>query len=55
MSHSQGVFLKGFSDQVKDELAARDDPDSLDSLISLATSLDNHLWECRRRLVVPHL
>ncbi|XP_072924157.1 uncharacterized protein [Hemitrygon akajei] len=33
---------------VKDELVARDDSDSLDSLISLATRLNNHLWERRR-------
>lgn len=28
----QRVFLNGLSDQVKDELAARDEPDTLDSI-----------------------
>lgn len=39
-------FHIGFSDQIKDELAVRDDPAGWDSLISLATRLDNCLWEC---------
>lgn len=46
----QGVFLKGLSDedQMKDELAARDETSSLEELISLATRLDNRLRERRR-------
>lgn len=35
----QGVFLNVLSDQVKAELGRRDDNDSLDLLISLATKL----------------
>lgn len=44
----QDVFLRGLSDNVKDELAARDETDSLEGLISLATRLDNRLRERRR-------
>lgn len=44
----QGVFLKGLSEQVKDELVARVDPASLDILISLAIRTDNRLCERRR-------
>ncbi|XP_062923390.1 cadherin-1-like [Mobula hypostoma] len=42
----QGVFRNGLSDMVKDELAASDDTDSLDSLISLATS--RKIWKDAR-------
>lgn len=46
----QGLFLSGLSEQLKDELAARDDSDSLDSLVSLAIKLDNRLRErCREK------
>ncbi|XP_072134918.1 uncharacterized protein [Mobula birostris] len=44
----RGVYRNGLSDMVKDELAATDDTDSLDSLISLATRLDNRLQERHR-------
>lgn len=44
----RGVFLRGLAENIKDELAARDETDSLDSLISLATRLDNRLRERRR-------
>lgn len=40
----QGIFLNSLSDQVKEELVEIDKPDTLDSLISLAAWLDNHLW-----------
>lgn len=36
MKALQGVFLKGLSEQIKDELAARYDPADLDAFISLA-------------------
>lgn len=41
--------MGGFSELVRDELVARDDPDSLDSLVSLAIKLDNRLREGRRQ------
>ena len=44
----QGIFVKGLSEELKDELAARDETSSLDELISLATRLDNRLRERRR-------
>ena len=44
----QGVFLRGLRDELRDELAARDETTSLDDLISLATRLDNRLRERRR-------
>ena len=44
----QGVFRKGLSEAVKDELAARDESDSLDDLVALAIRLDNRLRERRR-------
>ncbi len=44
----QGLFLKGLSEEIKDELAARDETMSLEELIQLATRLDNRLRERRR-------
>lgn len=44
----QAVFVKGLSDDVKDELATRDEPNSLDELISLAIRVDNRLRERSR-------
>ena len=44
----QGVFMKGLNDRVKDELATRDETNSLEELISLATRLDNRLRERQR-------
>lgn len=47
----QSVFLQGLADNIKDELAARDETQSLDELISLAIRLDNRLRERRRERV----
>lgn len=44
----QAVFSKGLSDQIKDELAARDEPSDLHSLVSLAIKLDNRFRERQR-------
>ncbi|KAF7640739.1 hypothetical protein LDENG_00018860, partial [Lucifuga dentata] len=44
----QGAYLQGLTEKIKDELAARDDTNSLDSLISLSIRLDNRLRERRR-------
>lgn len=41
----QRIFQNGLSNQVKDELAARDEFHALDSLIFLVTQLDNHFQE----------
>lgn len=38
-----GVFRRGLSEEVKDELAAREEAQSLDKLIDLAICLDNQL------------
>lgn len=43
-----GAFRKGLNEEIKDELASRDDPPSLNSLISLSIQLDNCLRERRR-------
>ncbi|KAF7646963.1 hypothetical protein LDENG_00179570 [Lucifuga dentata] len=52
----QGAYLQGLSKQIKDELAARNEKDSLDSLISLSIRLDNQLQErCRERAGRPVL
>lgn len=44
----QGAFYHGLNDYIKDELAARDETDNLESLISLSIHLDNRLCEQRR-------
>ena len=44
----QGVLLKGLSEEIKNELAARNKSSSLEELIRLATWLDNRLRERRR-------
>lgn len=44
----QSVFLNGLSEQLKDELALKDDSDNLDSMISTAIKMDNRLRERRR-------
>lgn len=44
----QTVFLNGLSEQLKDELALKDDSSDLDSLISTAIRLDNRLRERKR-------
>lgn len=43
----QGVFYRGLHDQLKDELATRNDIASLDQLISNSIRLDNRLRERR--------
>ncbi|KAI5627233.1 hypothetical protein C0J50_13205 [Silurus asotus] len=47
------TFLQGLSSAVKDELAARDPPQDLDSLISLATRIDRRIKERRRERGYP--
>ncbi|KAI5104624.1 nephrocystin-4-like, partial [Silurus meridionalis] len=47
------TFLQGLSSAVKDELAARDPPQDLDSLISLATRIDRRMKERRRERGYP--
>ena len=44
----QGIFLKGISEELKDELVTRDEPDSLEALIDLTIRLDNRIRERRR-------
>uniref|UniRef100_A0A8C6UCE1 CCHC-type domain-containing protein n=1 Tax=Neogobius melanostomus TaxID=47308 RepID=A0A8C6UCE1_9GOBI len=50
------VFTNGLSEQLKDELAVKDEYEDLDSLISAAIRLDNRIRERRRdrSLSVPH-
>ncbi|XP_050924947.1 uncharacterized protein LOC108874699 [Lates calcarifer] len=48
----QGLFLRGLSEELKDELASRDETSSLEELISLAIRLDNRLSERRRERAV---
>lgn len=43
--------MKGFSDEVKDELAARDETTCLEELIGLAIGLDDCLRERQREQV----
>ncbi|XP_057692820.1 uncharacterized protein LOC130916258 [Corythoichthys intestinalis] len=43
-----GIFRRGLSSAVKDELAARDDSSNLEDLISLSVLLDNRLKERER-------
>lgn len=43
-----GIYLKGLSDQLKDELATREEPESLEQLISLSIWIDYHLRERSR-------
>ena len=44
----KGIFTRGLSEQLKDELATRDEPPSLEELIALAIRVDNRLRERRR-------
>ena len=44
----QGFFLRGLRDELRDELAARDETTLLDELISLSIRLDCRLHERRR-------
>ena len=45
----QGVFIRGLKEELRDELAVRDETTSLDELISLAIRLDNRLRERSER------
>lgn len=44
----QTVFVNGLNEQLKDELALKEDSDNLDSIVSLAIKLDNRLRERKR-------
>lgn len=44
----RSIFFRGLNEHLKDELSSRDDPDSLDALISLTIRLDNRIRERRR-------
>ena len=44
----RGIFLSGLCDPIKDELATREEADTLDELISLSIRLDNRIRERRR-------
>ena len=44
----KGAFLHGLCEQLKDELAVRDETNSLDALIDLSIRLDNRMRERRR-------
>lgn len=44
-----GIYVNFLSDQLKDQLTTRDDPGSLDELISLSIKIDNRLKERRRK------
>lgn len=43
----QRVFRNGLCEQLKDELAVKDQSNSLDMMISLAIQLDNRMLELR--------
>lgn len=50
----KGVFLKALNEPLKDELACRDDPPTLDALIALAIRLNNRLSEhCQEKTERP--
>lgn len=53
----KSAFLKGLSEEMKDQLSTRGEPDSLESLISLSIRIDNRLQERRRvcKVVVSSL
>ena len=42
------TFYRGLADNMKDELASRDEPESLDRLLELSIRIDNRLRERRR-------
>lgn len=44
----KGTFTNSLSETIKDQLASRDEPGSLDELISLAIRIDNRLRERRK-------
>lgn len=41
----RGTFLHSLSDKIKNQLASRDDPQSLDELILLAMRIDNRFYK----------
>lgn len=45
----QGVFIQGLAVELKDELAAREESEDLEMLISLVIQLDNRLRERRQQ------
>ncbi|XP_057686963.1 selenoprotein e isoform X2 [Corythoichthys intestinalis] len=50
-----GIFRRGLSSKIKDELASRDESSSLEELISLSVSLDGRLKEREReRAAMEH-
>lgn len=51
----QSVFTNGLSEQLKDELALKDDSHDLDSLVSTAIKIDNRLRERRRERTTRHV
>lgn len=52
----QGAFLNGLNEVIKDELATRDEPEDMHSLVSMSIKLDNRMRERRReRGGRPHL
>lgn len=51
----RGIYVKGLSEQLKDELATRDEPSTLEELISLSIRIDNRLRErVRERTTRSH-
>lgn len=44
----QGTFLNSLSYPIKDRIATRDEPESLDKLVKLTISIDDHFLERRR-------
>lgn len=44
----RGVFIKGLCEQIRDELATRDEPVNLSSLVSLSIKIDKRLRERRQ-------
>lgn len=49
----RSAFYQALNERVKDELASRDEPNSLDRLIDLAIKLDNRLRERNRARPLP--
>lgn len=51
----QEAFILGLSEEIKDELPARDEIDSLETLIYLVVRLDNFLRERKREGILRDL
>lgn len=45
----KGIYISSLSDNIRDQLATRDDPTSLDELITLSVKIDNRIRERRRK------